>query len=131
MTTMFKIIGALAIGFIVVFAITFLSWFEIVDPGFRGVKVTMGSVSDEVYGEGFHWKSPLSSIKEVNVRNQRGVYTSACYSSDLQQVVATITVIYSLPANNVVDLYKNYQGDRKSTRLNSSHSAKSRMPSSA
>ena len=29
------------------------------------------------------------------------------------------------------DLYRDWETDRKSTRLNSSHSAKSRMPSSA
>ena len=31
----------------------------------------------------------------------------------------------------VHDLYRDWETDRKSTRLNSSHSAKSRMPSSA
>ena len=32
---------------------------------------------------------------------------------------------------NIGDLYRDWETDRKSTRLNSSHSAKSRMPSSA
>ena len=31
----------------------------------------------------------------------------------------------------VIDNYRDWETDRKSTRLNSSHSAKSRMPSSA
>ena len=31
----------------------------------------------------------------------------------------------------VVEVYRDWETDRKSTRLNSSHSAKSRMPSSA
>ena len=31
----------------------------------------------------------------------------------------------------VEDVYRDWETDRKSTRLNSSHSAKSRMPSSA
>ena len=30
-----------------------------------------------------------------------------------------------------IDAYRDWETDRKSTRLNSSHSAKSRMPSSA
>ena len=33
--------------------------------------------------------------------------------------------------NVSLDLYRDWETDRKSTRLNSSHSAKSRMPSSA
>ena len=32
---------------------------------------------------------------------------------------------------NLYDAYRDWETDRKSTRLNSSHSAKSRMPSSA
>ena len=31
----------------------------------------------------------------------------------------------------LLELYRDWETDRKSTRLNSSHSAKSRMPSSA
>ena len=34
-------------------------------------------------------------------------------------------------ARNVCGSYRDWETDRKSTRLNSSHSAKSRMPSSA
>ena len=37
----------------------------------------------------------------------------------------------SLNNNNMVQNYRDWETDRKSTRLNSSHSAKSRMPSSA
>ena len=32
---------------------------------------------------------------------------------------------------NAIEAYRDWETDRKSTRLNSSHSAKSRMPSSA
>ena len=35
------------------------------------------------------------------------------------------------PTPTTPDLYRDWETDRKSTRLNSSHSAKSRMPSSA
>ena len=35
------------------------------------------------------------------------------------------------PVNKRVGAYRDWETDRKSTRLNSSHSAKSRMPSSA
>ena len=45
-------------------------------------------------------------------------------------------LVYGLLIGNciigvVVDRYRDWETDRKSTRLNSSHSAKSRMPSSA
>ena len=35
------------------------------------------------------------------------------------------------PIEDTAPLYRDWETDRKSTRLNSSHSAKSRMPSSA
>ena len=37
----------------------------------------------------------------------------------------------SLPIKSATWIYRDWETDRKSTRLNSSHSAKSRMPSSA
>ena len=37
----------------------------------------------------------------------------------------------SLNQKKILDTYRDWETDRKSTRLNSSHSAKSRMPSSA
>ena len=39
--------------------------------------------------------------------------------------------IHHLELINADPLYRDWETDRKSTRLNSSHSAKSRMPSSA
>ena len=44
-----------------------------------------------------------------------------------------ILALTSLPITQFPDIvpYRDWETDRKSTRLNSSHSAKSRMPSSA
>ena len=36
-----------------------------------------------------------------------------------------------LPLNDILDAYRDWETDRKSTRLNSSHEIPSRMPSSA
>ena len=38
---------------------------------------------------------------------------------------------YNKEGEDLGDIYRDWETDRKSTRLNSSHSAKSRMPSSA
>ena len=51
-----------------------------------------------------------------------------------QLITSDISVNYSIPGNTISTnktLYRDWETDRKSTRLNSSHSAKSRMPSSA
>ena len=41
------------------------------------------------------------------------------------------SIVQSNPYNSIGLEYRDWETDRKSTRLNSSHSAKSRMPSSA
>ena len=47
-------------------------------------------------------------------------------------ISALISFVRPDPYNPLVQiLYRDWETDRKSTRLNSSHSAKSRMPSSA
>ena len=49
------------------------------------------------------------------------------YIKETNQSIENIEYIESL----LNDRYRDWETDRKSTRLNSSHSAKSRMPSSA
>ena len=49
------------------------------------------------------------------------------------EIVNMISTVFGKPAGEISKeiLYRDWETDRKSTRLNSSHSAKSRMPSSA
>ena len=52
------------------------------------------------------------------------------YAEEVGQGILIVKVIYW----NIIDaetLYRDWETDRKSTRLNSSHSGESRMPSSA
>ena len=53
-------------------------------------------------------------------------YVAYKYGWDMQLIALGIPVVSGLLAR-----YRDWETDRKSTRLNSSHSAKSRMPSSA
>ena len=48
----------------------------------------------------------------------------------ISQDCGTLEVLPEL-LNTLTNVYRDWETDRKSTRLNSSHSAKSRMPSSA
>ena len=53
------------------------------------------------------------------------------YTSDDLMFYNNNTLSQSLSINNYLEYKKNENKDRKSTRLNSSHSQQSRMPSSA
>ncbi|MGC4074867.1 MAG: prohibitin family protein [Nibricoccus sp.] len=84
----------------------------VVDPGFRGVQVTLGKVSDEFKPEGFGTKQPfVSRVVSVPVRQLTRELPAECYSSDLQQVNVMLRVLYRIPEASVVKIYKEFAGD--------------------
>ncbi len=101
-------IALIAFGVIIaVFSGTF-----IVDPGHRGVLVTMGKVSPTFAPEGFGIKMPLmTTVLPVSIRQQTNTMTGECYSSDLQQIMVELKVLYKIPESSVVKIYQDYTGD--------------------
>lgn len=84
----------------------------VVEPGFRGVEVTLGKVSERFKPEGFGTKSPfVTHIVNIPVRQLTRPLPAECYSSDLQQVNVTLRVLYRIPEASVVQIYKSYAGD--------------------
>ncbi|MBW8780521.1 MAG: prohibitin family protein [Verrucomicrobia bacterium] len=84
----------------------------VVDPGFRGVQVTLGKVSEQFKPEGFGTKQPfVSTIIPIPVRQLTRELPAECYSSDLQQVNVQLRVLYRIPEMSVVRIYKEYSGD--------------------
>ena len=84
----------------------------VVQPGFRGVQVTMGKVSPVFKPEGFGLKSPfITTIHSVSIRQQTAEETASCYSSDLQQVKVKVRVLFKIPESSVVKLFQEYDGD--------------------
>ncbi len=97
---------------VVIFGVLGTSSYKIVAPGNRGVKVTLGSVSEQALPEGLHFKAPfITRVDEVSVRTRKVSFATSCYSSDLQQVQANVAVVYSIPESSVVNIYRNYAGD--------------------
>lgn len=84
----------------------------VVQPGFRGVEVTLGKVSDEFKPEGFGTKSPfITHIVAVPVRQITREMDAESYSSDLQQVNVSLRVLYRIPEASVVRIFKEFLGD--------------------
>ncbi len=84
----------------------------VVQPGYRGVQVTMGKVSPLFKPEGFGLKSPLvTTIIPVSVRQQTAEDKAEAYSSDLQQVVFDLRVLFRIPESSVVKLFQEYYGE--------------------
>lgn len=106
----FKVI---LIGVLVFFAIIFLfSSYFVINPGHRGVLVTLGKVSPAFAPEGLGFKMPLiTDVIAVSVRQQTAEARADCYSSDLQQIMMEINILYRIPESEVVRIFKDYSGD--------------------
>ena len=103
------IVGAVII-FIVIVAGASSTY--IVDPGHRGVLVTLGWVSPESKPEGFGFKPPfISRVVPLSIRQQTAKFETECYSSDLQQVIVHLRILYRVPAPSVVTIFRDYSGD--------------------
>jgi prohibitin 2 len=107
-------IAAIVTGAVLLFVLVVLlsSGSYVVEPGTRGIKVTLGKATDQFLSEGFGWKTPfVTTIVPVNIRQQTQTMKAECFSSDLQQVVADLRILYRVPEQSVVQIYKQFSGD--------------------
>lgn len=106
---------ALAIGGIIVAIIAFmiLKPFQIVNSGNRGLRFTMGSLSEKVEPEGIAWRWPLfQKVKEISIRPQQIDYEvevggDGAISNDNQTIGAGLTVFYKYDENRLVEMWRN------------------------
>jgi prohibitin 2 len=72
----------------------------------------MGRVSPAFKPEGFGLKAPLiTAIHPISVRQQTAEDKADCYSSDLQQIVIELRVLFRIPESSVVKLFQDYYGE--------------------
>jgi prohibitin 2 len=102
---------ATGIGILLLIVVASASTY-VVEPGTRGIEVTLGKAANRFVPEGFGWKAPfITSIVPVNVRQLTRPVSAACFSSDLQQVMLDLRVLYRVPEGSVVEIFKQYAGD--------------------
>lgn len=105
-----KLIGLGVFIFLLAIAATQLAF--VVEPGYRGVEVTLGTVNPDFKPEGFGTKMPfITKILSVPIRQLARPLPAECYSADLQQVTVNVRVLYRIPEASVVRIYKEYAGD--------------------
>ena len=84
----------------------------IVQPGFRGVEITLGTVAPEFRPEGLGFKKPfITHIQPMSIRQQTRVMPAECYSSELQQVRMELNVLYRVPEHSVVRVFREFAGE--------------------
>lgn len=91
---------------------------SIVGPNERGVRVTLGSVSNNVLDSGIAVKWPaISEIHKISVATQNNVAELDVFSKDLQSVEMRVDVIYHYTPENVVKLVTGFKEDPVKTVL--------------
>ena len=84
----------------------------IIQPGTRGVKITLGKAEDKFLPEGFGFRTPfITQIIPVLIKQRTVALRADCFSSDLQQVTVEVRVLYRVPEASVVQIFRQYAGD--------------------
>lgn len=97
---------------ILVTMLSILAGCSVVDPGERGVKVSLGEMSDRILDSGFYFLNPFTtSIWTIDVRQQTQEVEAPCFSSDLQQVNIKVKVLYRIPDTSTILILRDYQGN--------------------
>lgn len=101
-----KIIGGAV--FIIILLIVALNAFTTVDAGHTGVVLTFGKVSNQVLGEGLHFKIPfIQQIVQVDNRVRKAEVDCSSASKDLQTVSSTIALNYRVRRESSAEIYRN------------------------
>ncbi len=97
---------------ILVLTVVLMGGSFIIPPGHRGVLVTMGKVSPVFAPEGLGFKLPfVTTVIPISVRQQTAVSKAECYSADLQQINVELRILYRIPENTIVKMFRDYYGD--------------------
>ena len=84
-----------------------------IDAGHVGVVKRLGAVQDQYLTEGLHFKVPfIDSVVEIDVRLKRVQSEASAASKDLQVVVTTVTLQYSMSGALMPMVYQGI-GDRE------------------
>jgi len=105
-----RVAGVALIVFALALAIAAATF--VVQPGFRGVEVKLGKVTESFKPEGLGFKMPfISTIYPTSVRQRTRSMSTECYDSDLQPVTIEVNVLYRVPEQSVVTIFRDYQGE--------------------
>src|SRR6266404_9384925 len=108
--TIGRLIGGGVAIFVVIIAASSATF--VVEPGYRGVQVTLGKVSSVFKPEGFGFKLPfITTVVPQSIRQQTAKFEADCYSSDLQQIKIDVRVLYRVPQASIVSIFREYAGD--------------------
>lgn len=92
--------------------VSLYSSFYTVQPGNRGILVTLGKVDMNFKSEGLGFKMPfITDLTEVTTKQRTEGLQAAAFSSDLQTVDVHIKVLYRVPESSITTVFQQYAGN--------------------
>lgn len=99
--------------FVLVSAVLFLSACSVVGPGQRGVRISLGTVSEDAKMPGaYFWFPFLAGMQKIDVQIQKSEVVASAASKDMQEIHANVAVNWSLNPDKVVETYKTIGDDQ-------------------
>jgi len=81
--------------------------FVMVGPGERGIKIRLGEVQPESYGEGLHFIFPfIQKFRTMDVKTQKNTFTTSVYTKDIQQAQITYVINFNVQPDKVNKLFQ-------------------------
>lgn len=87
------------------------SFFSTVPTGYTGILVTLGKVEDKTLDAGLNIVAPWQSVITMDNREQKISFTESSFSSDIQEVGVTGSVVLSIDKATAMDLYRSVGKD--------------------
>lgn len=81
-------------------------FFAKVDAGYVGIVDHFGKVKDEPLKPGFHLTGYFEHVHPVSVRTEKNTFVLEAFSSDIQQVILTVSVNLNVSEESAGVLYK-------------------------
>ena len=105
-----RIVGFVLLGLVLL--VLAMGSVYVISPVERGVRVMLGTMSDQFLAPGLGVKLPLvTEIWRVNVQQDTREVSAECFSSDLQQINIQLKVLYRIPETSVVAVVRDYAGN--------------------
>ena len=83
-----------------------LSCVAFIPTGYTGIITTFGKVENTTLDAGPHFKPPWQGLVKMDNRVRKAEVQLACFSSDIQEVNASVTVGYRINQANAMTIYK-------------------------
>ena len=99
-----KVIGGAACA--IAAALAVMSCVVSIPTGYTGIVTTFGRVEDRTLDAGLSFIAPWQAVVKMDNRVQEFSEDLMCFSSDIQEVSASVTVGYRINQNAAMNLYK-------------------------